>query len=81
MTWEDARHDSEFDGDPLTREVELAQLKNIGYFVKMTRKVLVLATCKEPSTQTVRWMDDIPRVLVKSIESLEEKHASPVAKK
>ncbi len=67
VAWQDAMYDSDFDGEADHYEAALASLINIGFFVKMRRDVLVLASCFEPSSKTLRQFVTIPRKLVKDI--------------
>ena len=77
VVWKDAQHDSQFDGDPAHYKPALALLTNIGYFVRLTRDTVTLASCRDEAG-TSRWYDDIPRVLVREIRSLEPtKEAAP----
>lgn len=72
VVWRDAQHDSQFDGPPEAYKPALAVLTNIGYFVAMKRDTVTLASCRDEAG-TSRWYDDIPRVLVREIRSLEPK--------
>lgn len=72
VVWRDAQHDSQFDGDPAHYKPALAVLTNIGYFVRLTRETVTLASCRDEAG-TSRWYDDIPRVLVREIRSLERR--------
>ena len=77
VVWRDAQHDSQFDGPADHYKPALAVLTNIGYFVRLTREAVTLASCRDEAG-TARWFDDIPRVLVKEIRSLEPtKEAAP----
>lgn len=71
VLWADAQHDAEFDGDAATYESVLSVCEDIGYFVRLTRDTLTLASCREPKTGTVRFMLNIPRTLIREVRSLE----------
>lgn len=71
VVWEDAQADSEYDGTGEGFDATLPTLEDIGYFVALTRDVLVLAGCREPSTGTVRFLLKIPRKLIREVRSLE----------
>lgn len=73
VVWVDAQADAEFDGDPASYAPSLPVLEDIGYFVRMTRDTLTLASCREQRTGTVRFMLNIPRKLVREIRSLDRK--------
>lgn len=73
VVWVDAQADAEFDGDPDSYSATLAELEDIGYFVRLTRDTLTLASCREPKTGTVRFMLNIPRKLVREVRSLDRK--------
>jgi hypothetical protein len=71
VVWSDAQHDAEFDGNADSYEAALSACEDIGYFVRLTRDTLTLASCREPKTGTVRFMLNIPRTLIREIRSLE----------
>lgn len=73
VVWVDAQADSVYDGTVEGYEdTDLPLLEDMGYFVKMDRKVVVLASCREPASGTVRFMLKIPRALVREIRRLSE---------
>lgn len=66
--WIDASHDSDQDAKPRDVVGDTPLLMNIGFFVKKTKDAVVLASCLDPKTGTVRWIDTIPLSLVRKIE-------------
>lgn len=70
VSWTDAQHDADYDGDPDGYDAELATLGNVGYFVRLTREALVLASCIEPANGSARHFITIPRKLVREITPL-----------
>ena len=74
VLWKDAQADSVYDGTVEGyADTALPLLEDVGYFVKWTKEVLVLASCRELDSGTVRFMLKIPRKLVLEIRPLELK--------
>lgn len=74
VAWKDAQADSVYDGTVEGyADTALPVLEDIGYFVKLDKEVLVLASCREVESGTVRFMLKIPRKLVLEIRPLEHR--------
>ena len=77
VLWKDAQADSVYDGTVEGyADTALPLLEDVGYFVKWTKEVLVLASCRELDSGTVRFMLKIPRKLVLEIRPLDLKVAA-----
>lgn len=76
VVWKDARVDLDYDGEAERAGGSLASLLNCGYFVRMTREQVQIASCRDADDKTVRHITNIPRVQVQEIRSLEPKEAA-----
>lgn len=54
VTWEDAQYDNEYDGAPEGFSAAKALLTELGYFIRQTKDLFVIASCFEPATGTYR---------------------------
>ena len=66
IRWEDATKDIDFSGFP-EEAGETAICEDIGFLIKKTRKMVVLAGCYTPSDGQVRWIMSIPAKMVREI--------------
>lgn len=71
VLWEDATKDIEFDGSPEDAGATEMCLE-IGFLLRRTKKIVVLASEKSLDNTSVRWIMTIPTKMVKSITPLVE---------
>ena len=73
MVWEDTLHNLDYDGPP-ENATGLIELKEIGFLVRKTAKMVTLANEIDPKEGTVRGVVSIPAKTVKEIIYLEQKN-------
>ena len=54
VTWEDAQYDNEYDGSAEGFSAQKALLTELGYFIRQTKDLFIIASCHEPETDTYR---------------------------
>ncbi len=64
--WEDAFHDGDFEGSPEDAGTTMICI-GIGFLVKNTSKMVVLAGEKSEDGEELRWVLSIPKKMVKKI--------------
>lgn len=69
VSWEDAQHDSDFSGKP-EEAGETSLCHTIGFLVKKTKKIVVLAMDIDPKENTIRFILTVPAKLVQNITYL-----------
>lgn len=70
VSWDDAHHNTSYDGDPAGFKLQVAELTDVGYFIAADERVFVIASCIEPATGTARWYTTIPQVCVREVMPL-----------
>ena len=74
--WVDAQHDAEYDGTAEGYTPSLASLEDVGFFVTRKNGMIVLASCIERESGTIRFLVNIPTKLVSSIVTREPKEVA-----